>query len=89
MADGIAVVTGASSGIGAATARRLAGGRSGLIAVAFSLSDTLPVALTDVDYFSQAIHAATERALQRDYALVVAPPTPPVPKVTLPGLALA
>jgi DNA-binding LacI/PurR family transcriptional regulator len=57
-------------------ARRLAGGRSGLIAVAFSLSDTLPVALTDVDYFSQAIHAATERALQRDYALVVAPPTP-------------
>jgi DNA-binding LacI/PurR family transcriptional regulator len=57
-------------------ARRLAGGRSGLIAVAFSLSDALPVALTDVDYFSQAIHAATERALQRDFALVVAPPTP-------------
>lgn len=57
-------------------ARRLAGGRSGLIAVAFSLSGALPVALTDVDYFSQAIHAATEQALQRDYALVVAPPTP-------------
>jgi len=58
-----------------ASARRLAGGRSGLIAVAFSLSAALPVALTDVDYFSQAIHAATARALERDYALVVAPPT--------------
>ncbi|HYX84487.1 MAG TPA: LacI family DNA-binding transcriptional regulator [Gaiellales bacterium] len=59
-----------------AAARYLAGGRTGLIAVAFSLSDVLPVPLTDVDYFSKAIHAATARALERDYALVVAPPTP-------------
>jgi DNA-binding LacI/PurR family transcriptional regulator len=58
------------------TARHLAGGRSGLIALAFSLSDVLPVPLTEVDYFSQAIHAATARALSRDYALVLAPPTP-------------
>jgi DNA-binding LacI/PurR family transcriptional regulator len=57
-------------------ARRLAGGRSGLIAVAFSLPDTLPVNLTDVYYFNQAIRAATDRALEHDYALVVGPPTP-------------
>lgn len=57
-------------------ARHLAGGRTGLIAVAFSLPAAIPVPLTDVDYFSQAIHAATARALERDYALVVAPPTP-------------
>ena len=56
-------------------ARRLAGGRSNLIAVVFSLPQTLPVNVTDVDYFSQAIRAATERALEDDYALVVGPPT--------------
>lgn len=55
-------------------ARRLAGGRVGLISVAFSMAGELPVALTEVDYFSQAIGAATTRALERDYALVVAPP---------------
>ena len=59
-----------------AAARRLAGGRTGLIAVAFSLPEALPVNLTDVDYFSQAVRSATDRALERDYALVVAPPTP-------------
>lgn len=57
-------------------ARRLAGGRVGLIAVAFSLAGELPVALTEVDYFSKAIRAATTRAHERDYALVVAPPRP-------------
>jgi DNA-binding LacI/PurR family transcriptional regulator len=59
-----------------AAARRLAGGRSGLIAVAFSLPEALPVNLTDVDYFNQAVRSATGRALEHDYALVVAPPTP-------------
>lgn len=57
-------------------AQRLAGGRTHLIAVAFSLPEALPVSLTDVDYFSQAVRSATERALEHDYALVVAPPTP-------------
>lgn len=57
-------------------ARRLAGGRTGLIALAFSLPHALPVNLTEVDYFNQAIRAATARALEYDYALVVAPPTP-------------
>jgi DNA-binding LacI/PurR family transcriptional regulator len=59
-----------------AAARRLAGGRTGLIAVTFSLPHELPVAVTEVDYFNQAIRAATERALNHDYALVVGPPTP-------------
>jgi DNA-binding LacI/PurR family transcriptional regulator len=59
-----------------AAARRLAGGPTGLVAVAFSLPEPLPVSLTEVDYFSQAVRSATERALERDYALVVAPPTP-------------
>jgi len=57
-------------------ARRLAGGRTGLIAIAFSLPQALPVALTDVDYFNRAIRAAAERAVEHDYALVVGPPTP-------------
>lgn len=57
-------------------ARSLAGGRTGLIAVAFSLPSALPVPLTSVDYFSHAIRAATARALERGYALVVGPPTP-------------
>lgn len=57
-------------------ARSLAGGRTGLIAVAFSLPSALPVPLTHVDYFSHAIRAATARALERGYALVVGPPTP-------------
>jgi hypothetical protein len=55
---------------------RLAAGRNGLIAVAFSLPSALPVPLTDVDYFGRAIRAAAARALEHDYALVVAPPTP-------------
>jgi DNA-binding LacI/PurR family transcriptional regulator len=59
-----------------AAARSLAGGRTRLIAVAFSLSTALPVPLTDIDYFSRAIRAATAQALERDYALVIGPPTP-------------
>jgi DNA-binding LacI/PurR family transcriptional regulator len=57
-------------------ARRLAGGRTGLIAIAFSLPDALPVGLTEVDYFNQAIRSAAARAVEHDYALVVGPPTP-------------
>ena len=59
-----------------AAARSLASGRTGLIALAFSLPAALPVPLTDVDYFSRAIRAATSRALERGYALVIGPPTP-------------
>ena len=59
-----------------AIARSLAGGRTGVIAIAFSLVDAVPLALTDVDYFGQAIGEATKRALEHDVALVIGPPTP-------------
>ena len=57
-------------------ARRLASGRSQLLAIAISLPGELPIPVTDVNYFNQAIQAATARALERDYAMVVCPPTP-------------
>jgi DNA-binding LacI/PurR family transcriptional regulator len=59
-------------------ARRLAGGRSGVIAIAFSLPKPDPGALAGIAYFNDTIHAATQRALAHDYALVVGPPTPHV-----------
>jgi DNA-binding LacI/PurR family transcriptional regulator len=59
-------------------ARTLAGGRSGVIAIAFSLPKPDPGALAGIAYFNDTIHAATQRALAHDYALVVGPPTPHV-----------
>jgi DNA-binding LacI/PurR family transcriptional regulator len=57
-------------------ARSLAGGRSGVIGLAFSYRIAVPYPLTDIDYFNRAIHAATETALTRDASLVIGPPTP-------------
>jgi DNA-binding LacI/PurR family transcriptional regulator len=57
-------------------ARRLAGGRSQLLAIAVSLPGELPIPVTEVNYFNRAIHAATARALEHNYAVVVCPPTP-------------
>src|SRR5579864_3704712 len=59
-------------------ARTLAGGRTGVIAIAFSLPKPDPGALAGIAYFNDTIHAATHRALSHDYALVVGPPTPHV-----------
>jgi len=58
------------------SARSLAGGRTRVIALAFSYRQAIPFPLMDVDYFARAIYAATEQALARDYSLVVGPPTP-------------
>jgi DNA-binding LacI/PurR family transcriptional regulator len=58
-----------------ASARTLVGGRSGLIAVAFSLGQALAEPVTDIDYYNQAIRSATARALTHGYALIVGPPT--------------
>jgi DNA-binding LacI/PurR family transcriptional regulator len=55
-------------------ARTLAGGKTGVVAIAFSLPQAIPVAL--VDFFNDTIRGATQRALMRDYALIVGPPTP-------------
>jgi DNA-binding LacI/PurR family transcriptional regulator len=57
-------------------ARRLAGGRSQLLAIAVSLPGELPIPVTEVNYFNRAIHAATACALEHNYAVVVCPPTP-------------
>ena len=56
-------------------AQRLAGGRSRLLAIAVSLPGELPIPVTEVNYFNQAFHAATARALEHNYALVICPPS--------------
>jgi len=58
------------------SARSLKGGRTGVIALAFSYLQPLPYPLTDFDYFNRAIRGATEAALARDCGLVIGPPTP-------------
>ncbi len=72
-------------------ARRLAGGKTGVIAIAFSLPRAIPVPLVDIDFFNDTIRGATQRALTHDYALVVGPPTPHVDvwsRVPLDGLVV-
>jgi len=58
------------------SARSLKGGRTGVVALAFSYRVPIPYPLTDFDYFNRAIHAATQAALARDCGLVIGPPTP-------------
>jgi DNA-binding LacI/PurR family transcriptional regulator len=43
--------------------------------MAFSMLEAMPIPLTDVDWFNQAIRAGTARALEHDFAVVVGPPT--------------
>jgi DNA-binding LacI/PurR family transcriptional regulator len=56
-------------------ARSLAGGRTGLIATYVSLPGNAPLAFTEIDYYVDVINAATAAAIERGYALVVAPST--------------
>ena len=55
-----------------ANARSLAGGHSGLLALAISQVDDLDFHFGDFDYFVQLISAATREALNRGFALTVA-----------------
>lgn len=57
------------------TARQLARGKSGVVGALVSLPASAAGPITDVQYFDHAIHAAMERALVHDYALIVGPPT--------------
>ena len=57
------------------TARNLVGGRTGLILLTVSQAEGLPFALSDFAYFSQLMSAAATAAIERGYALVLAPPT--------------
>jgi DNA-binding LacI/PurR family transcriptional regulator len=56
-----------------ATARSLAGGRTGIIAITVSGSDDFEVQVGDLDYFLQVVNAATSTALERDYAVTLLP----------------
>jgi DNA-binding LacI/PurR family transcriptional regulator len=56
-----------------ATARSLAGGRTGIIAMSVSGSEDFAVQVGDLDYFLQVINAATSSALERDYAVTLLP----------------
>ena len=58
-----------------AAARSLAGGRTGLLATYVSLPGNAPLAFTEIDYYVDVINAATAAAIERGYALVVAPST--------------
>jgi DNA-binding LacI/PurR family transcriptional regulator len=58
------------------SARSLKGGRTGVVALAFSYRFPVPYPVTDFDYFNRAIQGATEAALARDCGLVIGPPTP-------------
>lgn len=56
------------------TARNLVGGRTGLIGLTVSQAEGLPFALSDFAYFSSLLSAAATAAIERGYALVLAPP---------------
>jgi DNA-binding LacI/PurR family transcriptional regulator len=55
-------------------ARNLAGGRTGLVALAVSQEPELAFQLGDFDYFASLIRYATMAALDRGYALAALPP---------------
>src|SRR5881296_1182863 len=55
-------------------ARSLVSGKTGLIAVMPSLPKEPPVTFGDFGYFTELIAAATDVAVSKDWALVVAPP---------------
>jgi DNA-binding LacI/PurR family transcriptional regulator len=49
--------------------------RTGMLALTISVPDGMTVGLTDLDFTVRFISAASARALERGYALVIAPPT--------------
>ena len=57
-----------------ATARNLAGGRTGLLGLAVSQADGQPFVLSDFAYFAQLMSAAASAAIERGFALVLTPP---------------
>jgi DNA-binding LacI/PurR family transcriptional regulator len=56
-------------------ARSLAGGKTGLLATYVSLPGDAPLAFLEIDYYVDLIDAAVAAAVERGYALVVAPTT--------------
>jgi DNA-binding LacI/PurR family transcriptional regulator len=56
-------------------ARSLASGRTGLIATVVSVPGSAPLAFTEIDYYMALMNGATRAAIERGYALVLAPST--------------
>jgi DNA-binding LacI/PurR family transcriptional regulator len=56
-------------------ARSLASGRTGLIATVVSVPGGVPLAFTEIDYYVALVNGATGAAIERGYALVLAPST--------------
>lgn len=56
-----------------ALARGLAGGRTGMLAIAVSCAEGFTLPVSDFDYFLQVMNAATSTALERGYALTLLP----------------
>jgi DNA-binding LacI/PurR family transcriptional regulator len=68
-----------------ATARSLAGGRTGILALTVSRPATMPFSLADFDYFAQLMNGAGSAALEEGYALVLAPSGDLLDRVPLDG----
>jgi DNA-binding LacI/PurR family transcriptional regulator len=56
-------------------ARSLASGRTGLLATVVSVPGNAPIAFTEIDYYMALMNGATRAAIERGYALVLAPST--------------
>jgi DNA-binding LacI/PurR family transcriptional regulator len=66
-------------------ARGLAGGRTGLLGLVVSQAAGLPVVLSDFAYFGQLMAGATSAAIERDHAVVLAPPDHDIAGLQLDG----
>jgi DNA-binding LacI/PurR family transcriptional regulator len=68
-----------------ATARSLARGRTGILAMTVARVEAMPFSLADFDYFAQLMNGASTAALEDGYALVLAPETEVLDSVPLDG----
>jgi DNA-binding LacI/PurR family transcriptional regulator len=69
----VRVVAEALGYVPSATARSLARGRTGILAMTVARVEAMPFSLADFDYFAQLMNGASTAALERGYALVLAP----------------
>jgi DNA-binding LacI/PurR family transcriptional regulator len=56
-------------------ARSLASGKTGLMAIVVSAPGNVSIPFTEIDYYVKLINAATARAIERGYGVVLAPST--------------
>ncbi|MEX2439568.1 MAG: LacI family DNA-binding transcriptional regulator [Actinomycetota bacterium] len=58
-----------------AAAQSLAGGKTGILGTVVSAPGDAPITFTEIDYYVELMNAATRAAVERGYALVLAPST--------------